>query len=161
MDSTLFSVLLIVTVLATPVSAAEDPVGAESHPAANHSMLSEFVDPEMKFAEGCGCYMRRRGATEGEGLLFFGKLGDQKESGWIALGGKLMEVLKEKPHSTRIENGKRVRTQSYRSSDVIVRVELIEQQVNEAEETATYTGEVTVSADGRTETVRVTGTCGC
>ena len=145
-------------VFTTPLAIAEDRSDAR---VATRSILSEFTDPELKVAEGCGCYMRRPGATESDGLLFFGKLGDQKESGWIALGGKLMEVLKAKPHSTRIENGKTVRTQSYRSDDVTVQVDLVQQQVNEAEETSTYIGEVTVSSDGRTETVQVAGSCGC
>jgi len=70
-------------------------------------------------------------------------------------------MLKTKPHSTRVENNKSMRVQSYRSADVTVQVELTRQQVNEAEETATYTGEITVSVGGRRETVEVAGTCGC
>lgn len=154
MNGRLLSALLMFVALMASAAIADDG-------AAKGSLLSEFVDPELKFAEGCGCYMRRVGASESDGLLFFGKLGDQKESGWISLGGKLLEVLKEKPHSSRIENGKTVRTQSYRSSDVTVQVELREQQVNEAEETATYAGQITVCSGDRTETVQVAGSCGC
>lgn len=149
--------LLVPGAFAASMAIAEDRVDTT----APNSMLSEFVDPELKFAEGCGCYVRRLGAAESDGLLFFGKLGDLKESGWIALRGKLMEVLKEKPDVSRIEKGKTVRTQSYRSSDVTVQLELTQRQANEAEETSAYTGEIKVLVADRAETVQITGTCGC
>lgn len=161
MDSRLLSALLMIGVFVTAPAVAEDRAGVESPAATRPSMLGEFFDPELKFAEGCGCYLRRADAAETDGLLFFGKLGDLKESGWICLDGKVVEVSKEKPHSTKVENDETVRVQSYRSADATVQVELIQQQLNEAEETGTYAGEITVSSSDRTETVQVTGTCGC
>lgn len=152
--------------LAVPRSQGQDAAVSDSASAApppralaKGSLLGDLLDPELKFAAGCGCYLKRSTAAGRSELVFFGKLGDQKGSGWIALESRVVEVPKEGPDFARVETGKIVQLKSYRSSEVAVRLELALPQVRE--ETATYTGKLSVVAGGVTETVAVSGFCGC
>lgn len=165
MSNLRFWILILLGALAAGRCHGQDPASSSATRAPDlvtqRSPLEDFLDPELQFAEGCGCYLKRATAAARAELLFFGKLGDQKESGWVAFKGRVVEVPKEKPDTRSSENGREVRVKYYRSADLAIQVELLLSEAKEGEETATYTGELTVIADGLTQKIAVVGSCGC